>query len=115
MLAGFNQSFILRRATQGQYVDGYWQSSFVDTTIEGSIQPTSQNDMQLLPEGRRGQEAYTLYTALPINIASDIASRTADRVLIYGREFEAVHREKWQNGIIPHYKTVVVKLLEQEV
>lgn len=112
----FNQALTVTRGSGGGYVGGVWQPSTTTTeTVQASVQPTRDNDLALLPEGRRQQETYTLYTSLdePLYVANDHTQTNSDKVEIYGKQFEILHAEKWANQIIPHHKSIAVLLAEQ--
>lgn len=103
----FNQPITLHREQPGTYVDGIWQPGKpTQITVQTSVQPIHPDDMLLLPEGRRDQKAYALYTKAPINAERNGAN--ADRVEIYGETYECVATQEWQNGLIPHYRSIVV-------
>lgn len=114
----FNQSLTVTRVSGGSYVGGVWQPGGEVTpapVIHASVQPTNDSDLALLPEGRRQQETYTLYTSLdePLYVANDHTQTNSDKVEIYGKQFEILHAEKWANQIIPHHKSIAVLLAEQ--
>lgn len=112
----FNQPLTVTRATGGGYVGGVWQPGGTTTlVVQSSVQPVRDNELELLPEGRRQQECYTLYTSLqePLYIANDHTQTNSDKVEIYGKQFEILHAEKWANKLIPHHKSIAVLLAEQ--
>lgn len=104
----FNRSVTVLRQAAGHYgSDGIWVAPVsVELTFYTSVQPVSPDDMALLPEGRRDQEAFALYTRRRINTAQ--GDTNADRVEIDGRTYECLISESWQNGLIPHFRSVVV-------
>lgn len=69
--------------------------------ILGSIQPASSRDLELLPEGRRVNKTYTVFT-------KDLIKENW-RLTIYGDEYTCIAAEVWQNGVIPHYKAIMQK------
>jgi len=72
--------------------------------VKASVQPSSSNDLQMLPEGRRVYKSFTLYSRQEI--------KEQYRLTIYGDLYECVHAEPWKNGIIPHFKAVFQKVEE---
>lgn len=103
----FNQTVIGRRRTGGAYVNGLWVwAHMADLTLRTSVQAPKDSDLQLLPEGRRTERAYVLYSKQVI--------READILNIYGDDYEVLNVAVWQNGIIPHYKAIAVKMTKME-
>lgn len=91
----------------GAYVEGVWQEAVTESfDVPCSVQPASPSDMDMLPEGRRQMLAYRLYTRTPLLQA--LGARNADVAVIDGQRFDVVHTERWQNGLIPHHKSIVV-------
>lgn len=114
MFGIFRKPLTVTRGAAGQYVDGIWQSGSESSfTIQASVQPTTPNDVQLLPEGKRDRLAYTLYSDTSLRIANDNTQEPGDIVTIDGDSFEAMARRPWQNSIIDHHVTIVVKEAEQ--
>jgi len=114
MFSRFRKTLTVTRGGAGQFVDGIFQpgtqSSF---TIQASVQPTTPDDVELIPAGKRDRLSYTLYSDTALKIANDNTQQPGDRVLIDGETYEAMGRQPWQNNIINHHRTVVVKEAEQ--
>lgn len=107
----FNQPISVTRTKAGQYVNGIWQAGQSETfTVQTSVQPTNNNDVIKLPEGRRLNQSYALYTAVPLIAAIDGVN--SDKVVIYGQTYEIMHTEAWQNSIINHYKSIAVRMAD---
>jgi len=101
--AQFNQSLSVTREPGGSYVDGVWApGSPVTVQISGSVQPASENELKLLPEGRREDGAYAIRSLQEL--------RAGDVVPIGGEDHEVVRRQVWQNGVIPHYVGIAVRV-----
>ena len=60
----------------------YQYTSF--TITNSSVQPLSNNTQQLLPEGIREYEAYTIYTATPMKSSEEATTELADQVQLNG-------------------------------
>lgn len=113
--AVFRKSVTVRRTAPGSYVDGFWQEGGLVTpapVINASVQPATQDDMQLLPEGRRITGAYRLYTNDTLNLA--IGAQNADRVSINGADYQVMAEADWSNGIIPHKSYLVARVVEDD-
>lgn len=115
MLSRFRQALtVTRDGGAGEWVDGIWvPGAPAVLTIRCSVQPSNQNDMEMLPEGRRDRQAFTLYGKAELKTADDNAGTNADRIEIYGAMFEVMHVARWTNGIINHFKSIAVKEAEQ--
>lgn len=110
----FRRPLTVTRYGEGEWVDGMWQEGEPETLIiRASVQPTSPDDMEMLPEGRRDRQAFTLYSDDPFRTADDNEGTNADRVEIDGVTYEVSARAPWQNSIIPHHRSVVTKVAEQ--
>ena len=98
----FNQVVMGERRAAGSYVAGVWVDGAVSVlSIDASVQPASQNELKLLPEGRREGGAYSLRSQ------SEILD--GDIFLIGGDRHEVVKRQIWQNGVLPHYLGIAVR------
>ena len=94
----FNQTLTGTRKSGGAYVNGVWTPS----VIRSSVQPSSDKELKLLPEGRREDGAYTLRSKSEI-LEGDVFD-------IYGEDHEVTKRQVWQNGVIPHYLGIATKV-----
>lgn len=98
----FNQTVRMRRPVLGEYVGGVWTDyPPIETSIQTSVQPVQPSKLQLLPEGRRLDARFTLYSKQEI--------KEQDEVLLRGTWYEVLHVAPWQNGILPHYMGIAVK------
>lgn len=114
MFAIFRKPLVVTRVAAGGYVGGVWQEGApVSIDIRASVQPTSPEDMELLPEGRRGRLAYTLFSDTELRTADSNTGTNADRVTIDGAVYEVSAVAPWQNSILPHYRAVVTLEPEQ--
>lgn len=104
----FNRTLTGFRKGGGAYLDGIWTpSNPVGITIRTSVQPASSKDLELLPEGRREEAAYRLFTKSEL-VNGDILS-------IFGIDHEILQVSIWQNGIIPHYSGLAVRVQTEGV
>lgn len=81
-----------------------------------SVQPLEGKDVQLIPEGRRDRESYTMFTSTQI---LGITTQNPDQVTVLkgpftGLVFEVISIEDWQNNsnftIVNHYKYIAMRL-----
>lgn len=108
-MSSFRQPVTIVPRANGALVDGiYTEEAGTPTVIQASIQPTTPTDIKTLPEGKRESRSFKLYSDTSLTSLSE--SQTPDRALLGGVEFEIVTKESWQNGVINHYKYIVVKI-----
>lgn len=85
------------------------QFEVISTTA--SIQPTNGEDMKLVPEGRRDQKTYKLYTSTQMKTVTD---QNPDQVEIRGERYEVMEVWPWQNTLVlsptHHYKYIAMKI-----
>lgn len=104
----YNQIISAMRPMQGEYVDGIWvEYPGMTFSLSTSVQPTRPSDVLLLPEGRRVEASYTLYSKQKV--------LEKDQVVIKGSRYEILHVGPWKNGLINHFKSVAVKMQEEGV
>ena len=104
----FNQTLVLTRDAGGAYVDGLWhESPPLTLSIRASVQPAGESELKLLPEGRRLDASFTLYSRSEI--------REQDQVVLFGAPYEVLRVARWQNRILPHYKAIAVKMQQENV
>ena len=101
----------VRRKSGGEYVNGVWVPGTVtEFTARYSVQPTSPDDMQSLPEGRRERRAYTLFGNKPL---LSVGSENPDLVSVDGEWYEVSDVQEWRNTLIPHTRAIVTRLEDQ--
>ena len=113
IFASFRKTLSVKRLQTGSYVGGFWvEGGLVDPapTILASVQPASQDDMALLPEGRRVSGAYRLFTDSALLLAN--GSQNADRIEIKGADYEVMAESDWDNAIIPHRSYLIARVVE---
>lgn len=99
----FNQTVNGVRRAAGTYVNGVFvPGAETPLSIESSVQPASEIELRLLPEARREDGAYSL--------RSESEIRNGDIFTLFGDEYEVLRLQVWQNGVIPHYMAVAVRM-----
>lgn len=101
-----NKVLQIKRRYQGEYVDGIWVG-YQDgpdqiISITGSVQPAKDSDVQLLPEGRRTQRSYKIYTFDEI--------KEQDIVPIYDELYEVLNVSRYDGGLIPHWRAIATAM-----
>ena len=114
MFSIFRQPLTVTRKSGGEFVNGIWTpGTTAEVPIEASVQPASPDDMQRLPEGRRQDKAYVLRSDQELLEVDDNAEQSADLVTIGGETYEVMRCSRWQNSIINHFESLVVRQSEQ--
>lgn len=105
----FGKSLLVKRRGQGSYQAGVYQNgNIVTISILASVQPLNEKETLLLPENRREQNSYKLFTSSQL-FATQKGGVNADFVVINGIDYEVMKVMPWQNSIINHYKVIVSK------
>lgn len=108
MPSSFRKSFVVKVAATGTWSNGIFTPGTPTTTnILASIQPLKPEDIQQLPEGRRNSKLFWIFTDTKLN---DVTTKNPDKVVINGEDYEVDKIEAWQNGVISHYKVLVIKI-----
>ena len=80
----------------------------VASTFKGTFQPARGQDLQALPEGRRANGVFKVYSDLDFDTVT--SDDNPDQIVLNSRTYEIVMRAPWQNSIIPHYKYLVQEI-----
>lgn len=106
----FRHVVTIKRKSGGAYVNGqYVAGSTADIILKASIQPASPEDMQELPEGRRSDEVFKMFTKTRMFTVTD---ENPDFLIIDGVEYEVISVGKYQSKVISHYKVLISKKAE---
>ena len=114
-MSNFRKTITVKRAGSGSYDQsedvGFFKKNSLDSnfSIQASVQPATGSDTKLLPENRREDEAFKLFTSTELFPAEKGNSGNADVVVLNGSDYEVVKVLPWQNSVIPHYKVFVAK------
>ena len=103
----FRKDITLLRTISGAYTNGVWEAiQQTVSVIKASVQPVTPEEMQMVPENRRHDAKYSLYTSTRLRAANADLGLNADIVYLNDRPFEIIGADYWQNGIINHYRGV---------
>jgi len=104
----FRKPVTIKRKQGDAYdVNGFWvPGTTIDINIKASIQPMKPEEMQQLPEGRRTDETFKIYTATKVLPVTD---QNPDYLVIDGFDYEAISVAKYQSDVISHYKVLIQK------
>lgn len=108
MITSFNNGpFTVTRTAAPTYDKGR-QVKGAGTTfdVDGCIQPLTDRELLILPEGKRTKETRKLYTDA---VLYPVGSAPGDRVSVDGEMFEVYSKSGYPGSDIPHYKYVLTK------
>ena len=111
MGSSFRRTVPVLRPGATSFVDGYHVQG-ADTTfdIQASVQPLTPSEVEDLPEGRRNNKHYWLFTETDLNM---VGATNPDKVTLYGSTYELYRQGVWKNNVIEHNRYLVGELLEQ--
>lgn len=98
----------------GDYDDNglYVSGTPTEFTVQASVQPADGQTLESLPHGRREKGAYVLYTDTPVFTVNE---DNPDVVTLFGKPYEIVRSEPWQNGMsLDHYRALAVIQSQRE-
>lgn len=96
--------------TDGRYVEGGATTS----TLRGSLQPATGDDVDTLPEGERSKRARVLFTATALRVTDQAAGTSGDQVSVDGDWFEARAIRPYGTTALAHHRVVLVAVQESE-
>jgi len=82
-------------------------------TIQASVQPLSDRQREVLPEGLRQSVTRRMWTRSEVFTADQITGRLADRITINGESFDVVRVFHWPS-LLSHYEADLVRVKEQD-
>jgi hypothetical protein len=88
--------------------------AIVTGTVKGTLSVASPNDIALLEEGKRTQQAYKLITETSLQTAQPGGIVPA-WIQVLSQWFEVAAALPWQNNVISHYEYIVVKIENPQV
>lgn len=103
----FSRAIVLKQKQPGNFVNGRWVAgATVDVYIRGTLQPTTAEDLEILPEGSRKSGLVTLYTKSEIRIAGDTLNTESDLIVVSGKTYKALqaHDRTFLGG---YYKIIL--------
>ena len=86
-----------------------------DTLIIASFQAPSGDDLELLPEGTRAEQARKAYTWVAVKTANQHLGTDPDQLIVDSIVYQVQHVWPWRAAApIPHHKCLVVRLQEAD-
>lgn len=91
--------------THGVYTAG----SAATSSVDASIQPSHGRDLQVLPEGRRGDEIRTVYCMTELRTTSPAGA--ADKLTVDGETWEVIHVFPWASlrPALTYYRALIAR------
>lgn len=81
-------------------------------TVMASVQPLKSNEMNALPEGRRGCRAVKVYSDVELYMPNQMNGRQSDRFYWLGVLFEVVASDPYQADVISHYRAYATEVTD---
>lgn len=81
----------------------------LEITINASLQPVTGEELKQLPEGRRTDQTYKLYSSVQFKTLKEGIGQQPDYTIIDGFVFEVIMSQRWGNDVINHYKAIIAK------
>lgn len=99
------------RRKQSQGYTGAFGNADTETTfqIRCSFQPLEPDEMKIVPEGRRDEESFKLYTNTEL-LTAESNGNNPDIVEHDGQDFEVISCGDYHNKLIEHYKVICVRM-----
>lgn len=109
MFGAIRKNVAIKRPGQGSWQGKKWVDGPIEgLVIQASVQPLKGEDLERLPEARRKLASFSLFTESQLKAAEE-NQNNPDIAVIDGQEYEVERVEPWQNGLINHYKAIVVR------
>ena len=110
----FRQPRTIIRTTAGSWVLGVWtpgaeQAPF---TIQGSWQPASQEDLEILPQGTTRTGVFKLITDAALVCAMEGDTAISDQIEQDGSRYRVTAVIPWANNIINSNQYLCTRILE---
>jgi hypothetical protein len=113
----FKSVDLVQKTKPGQYVEGDWIAGpEAANSFKGTAQPASGKTLELLPEGKRNSETITVFAPIGMTFtpADPLTQRSGDIIEWEGRDYEVQVAKKWNNGLLPHWELVAIRVKEGE-
>lgn len=102
----------VNRYSNGTYVKGKWVPGGLSSSfpIQTSVQPLTGYDLQTLPEGLDVSTSFMIFPVEELRAADPKNSVPGDIVVMGGVNYMVQLVNPEQNGVIPHYETVISRV-----
>lgn len=114
MILGLQPVQLVRFASARDSASGRTVRTVESTaTIQASVQPLTDRQREVLPEGLRQSVARRMWTRSEVLTADQLTGRLADRITIGGEAFDVVRVSHWPS-LLSHYEADLVRVKEQD-
>jgi hypothetical protein len=105
-----HETLAVKRPPSGVYVDGrYSAGATTNFTVLASVQPLTGEDLLVLPEGERTDDAIEIFTLEKLQPSQQGAAELGDLVTYLGRDYRIRLAEDWgANG--NYYRSVATRV-----
>lgn len=90
----FARALTLRRPTGSFGNEGEFTSTYADSSIVGSVQPATPQELEMLPEGSTVRDVISVWSATEIRMG-DGNTAEPDVLVIDGASFKVIKAEPW--------------------
>ncbi len=108
--APMSEDVVVDRTVAGAYVDGnYVEGASSSFTVTASVQPMSQREQLILPEGVRERKSIILFTTVELKVVDEETGTSADVVNYLGEKYEVFQTPNYRMGVLDHFRIVALK------
>jgi len=86
------------------FVKGVATKTPVSSTFNGTVQPMTGKDLELVEVGREDRGKVKIYSDIRLNVGIAGSDKSGDVVEWQGEKWEIIQEMKFQNNLINHYK-----------
>lgn len=106
----FGVDYTVRRVTGADTIgaDGFEiPAATSNVTVKIHIEPAKQQDMLMLPEGKRFESGIVLLSADELKAADVATGKDGDVIEYQSSDWEVVHAERWVQG--QHWRAIAIR------
>lgn len=93
---------------------GYATTGYEDTSIMLNVQPLTNDELEVIPEGSRSVRRIKCFGEYPFATANQKTGVQADRLFFEGRWYECEMSVFWEHTPLSHYRSQFVQVSEAE-
>jgi len=93
----FVRAFSIMRPTLTVANEGVASSTYATTQLTGIVQPASDNELKLLPEGSRLSDVIAVWSHSEIR-AGDGSTIESDVILVDGKRYRVIKADPWPDA-----------------
>ena len=93
---------------------GYATTGYADSTVNLNVQPLSNDELEVIPEGSRSLRRIKCFGDFPFATANQETGVQADMLYFSGRWYECEMSVFWEHTPLSHYRSQFVQTPETE-